>query len=158
MLKKSEEEIIKITSDGWRAKLYDKKGFSIFKKRHPSTNLILTDKNLVLGESLNNFSLKIPLKDIKKIDAEFEFMMPPILKIIHKSNSTYFHIIKNDFGFAILSEQEQDLRMQSRIQSWLEAINRTREKKESIKVRCLHCKTLNPENAKFCNDCGNPLV
>jgi len=61
-------------------------------------------------------------------------------------------------AFAMLSEEEQDLRMQSRIHSWMEAINRAGERKESIKIRCLNCKTLNPENAKFCNECVSPLV
>lgn len=60
--------------------------------------------------------------------------------------------------FAVLSQHEQDLRIQSRIHSWMEAINRAREKEVSIMIRCLNCKILNPENAKFCIECGNSLV
>jgi hypothetical protein len=29
--------------------------------------------------------------------------------------------------------------------------------REVIKVRCPHCRTLNDDNAKFCDECGQPL-
>ena len=154
----SEERILKITNNGWIANSPEKgRGFSIFKKRPSPKKLILTNNRLILGEDLFNYRLNILLEDIDKVEIEFEFMMPPKLKLIHKSDTTYFHFGKKDFGFALLSMEEQDLRTQSYLQSWIEAINRTKDKEITIKVRCPNCKTLNPENAKFCLECGTPL-
>ena len=35
--------------------------------------------------------------------------------------------------------------------------NYSNSKKENIKIRCPHCKTLNDEDAKYCKSCGNKL-
>ena len=35
--------------------------------------------------------------------------------------------------------------------------NTSQRPMEVIKVRCQNCKTLNPESAKFCNECGDAL-
>ena len=149
--------ILKITDGEWKASLFEKGGFFLFKKRHPPAKLILTEKHLILGDSLENFTLNIPLEEIEQIEIEFEFMMPPKLKIIHKSVTSFFYILRGDFGFAILSQEEQDHRIQAYMQNWIEAINRTKDKETTIMVRCLQCKTLNPEKAKFCLECGEPL-
>jgi rRNA maturation endonuclease Nob1 len=36
-------------------------------------------------------------------------------------------------------------------------INQAEEPRTEIKIRCRSCKVLNPEDAKFCNHCGQPV-
>ena len=112
-----EEKIIKQTENGWKVKL----------PRRKWSELILTNRRLIIGKGLEEYRRSIPLKDIRNMEVKTRFLNQPQLKMDMASETLTLDFSKQGSASLLrlwaFGADTHDIRIQSYIFNWIMAIN-----------------------------------